>query len=77
VFGSINNNQGIPLCAMVLANGVYMFSCAPVGSYSLTVPLDSSGQITLFGFADGHFPFKAILNGTGGRYDMVLTYAGM
>jgi subtilase family serine protease len=75
VFGSIKNNQGIPLCAMVLANGQYMFSCAPFGSYSLHVPLDPSGQITLFGYADGHFPFKAILPGTGGRYDMVLKVA--
>src|SRR6185437_1581072 len=53
----------------------FMFSCSPIGSYSLTVPLDSNNQITLFGFADGHFPFKAVLNGGGGRQDITMNYA--
>ena len=70
VFGTLVNNQGQSLCGLVLANGQYMFSCAPVGSYSLDVPLDGNGQITLFAFVDGHFPFKVVLNGSGGRYDI-------
>lgn len=76
IYGSVINNYGTALCAMVLANGEYMFSCAPTGAYALTVPLDSNGQITLFGFADGHFPFKNILGGAGGRADIDMTYAG-
>jgi hypothetical protein len=75
IFGSISNNAGAPLCGLVLANGVFVFSCSPTGQYSLTVPLDASGQITLFGFADGHFPFKQVLGGSGGRYDMTLILA--
>jgi hypothetical protein len=54
--------DGIPLCAMVLANGQYMFSCdANNGIYDLTVPLDSNGQITLFVFVDGLQPYEQIL----------------
>ena len=77
IFGSINNNAGSPLCALVLANGQFMFSCQPTGQYSLTVPQDTSGQVTLFGFADGHFPYKRVFGGSGGRYDMTLIVANV
>ena len=50
--------DGTPLCAMVLANGQYMFSCDPYGEYQLSVPLDGNGEITLFVFVDGLAPFK-------------------
>src|SRR5258707_11812972 len=75
IFGSIYDNTGSPVCGLVLANGQFMFSCSPNGQYSLSVPLDTSGQITLFGFADGHFPYKQVLGGSGGRYDMTLNVA--
>ncbi|MDM8523401.1 hypothetical protein QUF80_08515 [Desulfococcaceae bacterium HSG8] len=52
--------EGVPLCAMVLANGQYMFSCAGDGTYEMEVPLDENGEITLFGFCDGFAPFKRI-----------------
>ena len=55
--GTVTYN-GTPLCAMVLANGQYMFSCDPDGEYQLTVPLDPNGEITLFAFVDGLAPFK-------------------
>jgi len=52
----------IPLCTMILANGQYMFTCGDNnGKYSLEVPLDSNGQITLFGFCDGLQPYKVTL----------------
>jgi hypothetical protein len=73
--GSIRNTQGTPICGLVLANGAFVFSCSPVGSYFLSdVPLDANGQITLYGFAEGHFPFKAIL-GSGGTRDITLSIA--
>ncbi len=51
-----------PLCAMVLANGQYMFTCnADLGMFDLEVPLDENGEITLHGFCAGFSPFKAIL----------------
>ena len=52
--------EGTPLCAMVLANGQYMFSCDPYGEYQLSVPLDPNGEITLFAFVDGLQPYKEI-----------------
>ena len=52
--------EGTPLCAMVLVNGQYMFSCDPDGEYQLTVPLDPNGEITLFTFVDGLQPYKEI-----------------
>jgi len=51
--------DGTPLCAMVLANGQYMFSCvANNGIYDLTVPLDGNGNITLYVFVSGLRPYK-------------------
>ncbi|MCP4352974.1 MAG: hypothetical protein GY795_46580 [Desulfobacterales bacterium] len=58
ITGQISLENEIPLCAMVLANGQHMFTCDPVGEYSLEVPADDNGQITIFGFADGFKPFK-------------------
>jgi len=55
--GTVTYN-GTPLCAMILANGEYMFSCDPDGEYELYVPLDDNGEITLFAFVDGLAPFK-------------------
>jgi hypothetical protein len=75
IFGSIYNNAGTPLCALVLGNGQFMFSCTPTGQWSLTAPLDANGQMTLFGFADGHFPYKQVFSTGGGRYDMLLNIA--
>jgi len=50
---------GTSLCAMVLANGQYMFSCgANDGVYDLTVPLDGDGHITLYVFVSGKRPYK-------------------
>ncbi len=43
---------------MVLANGQSMFSCGGAGAYSLEVPLDDKGQVTLFAFADGFAPYR-------------------
>jgi hypothetical protein len=44
------------ICAMVLANGQYMFSCDGTGSYALNIPLDSNGQFKLQVYADGFAP---------------------
>lgn len=55
--GDVQSADGTPVCAMVLANGQYMFSCDGTGGYDLGVPLDDQGQVTLFAFADGFAPF--------------------
>ena len=45
-----------PLCAMVLANGQFTFSCDGSGSYALNIPLDTNGQFKLQVYADGFAP---------------------
>ena len=57
--GAVSYN-GTPVCAMVLANGQFMFTCSEEGSYSLDVPLDDVGSITLFGFCSGLLPYKYV-----------------
>jgi C1A family cysteine protease len=49
-------NSETPICAMVLANGQYMFSCDGTGRYALNIPLDSNGQFKLQVYADGFAP---------------------
>jgi hypothetical protein len=54
--------NGSPLCAMVLANGQYMFTCGPdPGIFCLEVPLDENGEIRLFAFCSGLAPFEVVL----------------
>jgi hypothetical protein len=49
------------LCAMVLANGQHMFSCGNnLGTFSLEVPLDENGEITLYVFCSGKAPYKYV-----------------
>ncbi|MFC1788582.1 RHS repeat-associated core domain-containing protein [Thermodesulfobacteriota bacterium] len=58
--GTVSYN-GAPVCAMVLANGQYMFTCSGDGSYSLDVPLDpDDGSVTLFVFCSGLPPYKYV-----------------
>ena len=49
-------NTQTPVCAMVLANGQYTFSCDGTGSYALKIPLDTNGQFKLQAYADGFAP---------------------
>ena len=68
--------SGIPICALVLANGQTMFSCGEnLGSFSLDVPLDSNGRVTLMIFADGFQPYTSIMYA--GSEGETITYVGM
>ncbi|MCP4111095.1 MAG: hypothetical protein GY749_37145 [Desulfobacteraceae bacterium] len=58
ISGSVLDENGTLLCGAVVANGQYMFSCAPDGEYNLKVPLNDNGKITLFCFADSFAPFR-------------------
>jgi hypothetical protein len=57
-------NSGTPLCAMVLANGQFVFSCDGSGNYNMNIPLDGNGQFKLQVYADGFAPYTS-------RYDEV------
>jgi len=60
VNGTIDFN-GTPVCALMLANGQHMFSCnETLGRFSLEVPLDNSGNVTLFAFVSGFQPLKVV-----------------
>ncbi len=61
ISGEVDNGQGTPVCAMVLANGQYVFSSSTDGSFTLEVPLDENGQVTIFVFADNFKPYKEVL----------------
>ncbi len=62
VSGTINSGT-TPVCALTLANGQSMFSCAEnLGKFSLDVPPDQDGNITLMVFAAGFKPFKITID---------------
>ncbi len=56
------DEDGTPLCAMLLANGQHMFTCNSVGEYELEVPINGSGQLTIFAFVEGFRPFRQTLD---------------
>ena len=59
--GTVTYNSS-PVCAMVLANGQYMFTSSGDGSFNLDVPLDPvTGQITVFAFCEGLAPFEQVI----------------
>lgn len=70
ISGLVTNEDGIPLCAMVLANGEYMFTCDPNGEYDLRVPPDEDGHITIFAFCDGLAPYKEVIPSDQPDYDI-------
>ena len=49
-------NTQTPVCAIVLANGQFSFTCDGTGSYFGNIPLDDSGQYKLQVYADGFAP---------------------
>jgi len=65
IHGDVRVRNGMPICAMVLASGQYVFSRDGIGAYNLNVALDPNGEITLFAFADGFAPFSATLGPEG------------
>lgn len=74
--GSVFDESGTPLCAMVLANGEYMFTCDPAGEYSLSVPLNENGEITVHSFCEGFEPFKETLTPEqAANYDIIMSFA--
>ena len=55
--GRVKTPAGNDICAMVLASGQFMFSCNPVGVFSLTgLPREGNGTVKRQIYADGFFP---------------------
>lgn len=57
--GRVLDSGGAPICAMVLINGQYAFSCDGEGLFEITAPLDADGGAVVFVFADDYRPFRA------------------
>ena len=64
ISGTIKTAGGLDICAMVLASGQYIFSCNPIGDFSLTgLPREQNGTVKRQIYADGFFPKIDILTG--------------
>jgi len=66
ISGMVTYNN-TPVCAMVLANGQYMFTPSGNGIFNFDVPLDNNGQITVFTFCSGFSPFKKVIYPSEGK----------
>jgi hypothetical protein len=75
ISGRVTGNDETPLSAMALANGKKMFTNNPIGEYSLDVPLNPEGKITLYVFCGGMEPYKEIISDIPDFPD-VASYAG-
>jgi hypothetical protein len=49
-------NTQTPVCAMVLGNGQFGFTCDGTGTYAANIPLDANGQYKLQVYAQGFAP---------------------
>ena len=66
LFGAVTAPNGDPVCALVLASGRSVFSCNPIGQYSMSnLPLESDGSIKLAVYADGFRPYAQRLTSFG------------
>ncbi len=73
VSGQVKTQDGTLLCAMVLANGQHMFTCADEGEYSMSVPLNDDDQIIFYAFCEGFMPFKQILDRDQNQFDVTMS----
>ena len=53
-------HNGVPVCAMVLANGHYMFTCYVDGLFDSVVTLENNGEVTLVALGSGLPPYKEV-----------------
>ena len=74
--GVVETADGEDVCAMVLASGSYMFSCNPIGVFSLTgLPRETDGTVKRQIYADGFFPRIDTLLGSADE-TLVMTRSG-
>ncbi|MCP4351546.1 MAG: hypothetical protein GY795_39270 [Desulfobacterales bacterium] len=76
VSGQVKTQDGTLLCAMVLANGQHMFTCADEGEYNMSVPLNDDDQIIFYAFCEGFMPFKQILDRDQNQFDVTMSVCG-
>lgn len=77
ITGRILDGQSLqPLCALVLANGQYRFTCNASGDFTMNIPLDASGQFKLQVYADGYAPYTIRLDPQRQASTVLLTHIG-
>ena len=60
--GTVKTASGTGICSMVLASGQFMFSCNPIGIFSLNdLPREQDGTVKRQIYADGFFPEVDVL----------------
>ena len=63
--GDVETEDGVGVCAMVLASGQYMFSCSPNGPYALNnLQRETNGSVKHQIYAQGFFPRIDMLPGS-------------
>lgn len=60
--GQVSTSDGVPICALILTNGLFQFSCDGAGKFELLVVPDNQGRIGLMSFADGFLPYRETVN---------------
>lgn len=74
--GMIKTSGGMPICGMVLASGQFMFSCNPVGYFSLSnLPRETDNTVKLQIYADGFFPYVVKLTDSDTQLDITMKSA--
>jgi hypothetical protein len=74
--GTIKTADGSNICAMVLASGQFMFSCNPVGYFSLSnLPREADNTVNLQIYAAGYLPFIIKLNQSDTQMYITMTSA--
>lgn len=74
--GTIRTSDGTPVCAMALASGQFMFSCNPIGDFSLSnLPREADQTVKLQVYAAGFLPYIVKLTQTNTQLDIRLTSA--
>jgi hypothetical protein len=74
--GFIRTANGQDICAMVLASGQYVFSCNPIGEFTLiNLPREQNGTVKRQIYADGFLPKIDILKDST-EEDVVMTQSG-
>lgn len=77
ISGQVTSAEGEPVCALVLASGNSVFSCDPIGQFSLSgLPLEPDGSVRLQVYAEGFFPYIRKITLFGPQPAVVMPRAG-
>lgn len=77
ISGRVTTAEGQPVCALVLASGRSMFSCNPIGEFSLVgLPTEPDGSVNLQVYAEGFYPYLRNITQFGPQPAVIMPRAG-